>query len=176
MVSEYFIFFIIVCEVSFKNLHELNFFNQNLDRSIDEMSELKSTAIFVSNFNEVETLKAYRHYAWKNFGKSTNQLNFYKFFVELSNQYGLANLNELIDDFYYLEDKYSDLKKHIDVMPMYQSIRDQLEHPKQQLEGSKSLRNIFHAALLGKTKLFTVFTTALQRDTVKIGIDLANFC
>lgn len=127
----------------------------HLDRRFDEMSLLKPTVILISEFNEVQTLKSYRHYARANFEQTTNHSNLWKFLVELNTQYELVNLNELIDDFICLEDKYFLLKNDIDVMPMYQSLRNQLEHLKQQQQQQQQedydgLQNIFHAALIGK--------------------------
>lgn len=95
-------------------------------------------------------MKAYRDYARSNFELTTNHSSLWEFLAKLKTQYDLVNLNELIDDFLWLDDKYFILKEHIDVMPMYESLRAQFEHPKQQLNGSETLRDQFHATLIGK--------------------------
>lgn len=139
----------------FKNLRPLNFFCLKLDRRFEEMGVLKPTAIFTSRFNEAQTLKDYKHYGRNNFERATNHSNLWKFLVALNTQNGLNNLNEFIDDFFWLESKYFALKANIDVADMYELLRAQLEHPKQQLNGHDGLRHIFRAALISEYMFLT---------------------
>lgn len=137
-----------------------------LDPRIEEGTLLKPTVLLISNFNEVQTLKAYVQYARENIEKSSDVSLLWKFLNELSARYDLNDLNGLIDEFMSLERKYFEFKNDIDFIPLYDATRAQFKRIKKDQqqqtyvtwEKVNDLENMFHAALLSEFKLTFYFS------------------
>lgn len=143
-----------------------------VDAKIEESTLLKPTVLFMSTFNEVETLKAYVRYARENLEKASDLQLLWKFVVELNTRYELNDLNGLIDEFMSLEKKYFELQNGMVLIPIYDAIRDQFESIKMRKEQEQQLHrtvyiqngvevtyleSMFQAALMSKFKITFYF-------------------
>lgn len=118
--------------------------------------------ILSSEFNNTQSFNVYRRYArlqistlfkgfWRFSDFSIDIRNLWKFLGELNTEFNQFNLNELIEDFLGLEDNFFHCRNNHDFIPLYHSIRNQLEHSKrQQLADNDELWKNFHATLISK--------------------------
>lgn len=124
----------------------------HLGGGVNKFSALKLTMIQSNEFDNTKSRNAYREYAKQNFEQTIRNVNLWEFLAEFNMEFNQFNLNELIEDFYGLEDRYSALKDEIDFLPLFNSLRTQLEYFEQQQRTADNdeLWKIFHAALISK--------------------------
>lgn len=134
-------------------------------------------------FNPSASIIAYKKYARANLPQNASTSNLWHFLLELSRNDAINsffNVNDLTQEFIDLEEDYYSLKNHIDFIPFYKSIEQQLKNPKQPIP-CQDYWNFLYAAIITKslairnhTKITAAADMFINQTKINDKIDALN--
>lgn len=75
-------------------------------RGVNKFGSLKLTMIQSSEINNTQSINAYKKYAKEDPDQTIRNANLWKYLGELNMECNQFSLNELIEDYFALEDRY----------------------------------------------------------------------